>query len=171
MKIQATVINFAVYEDKTEFMGIASVQLPDLTALSQQISGAGIAGNIEAIIPGHFEAMTCTINFRTTTTAALKLSEPRRHNLDIRVANQVEDTVAGKVAAQSVKHVLVVLPKKDGGGTLAPASAADASGEYAVRYWATYVDGQKIREIDPMNSICIINGVDYLADVRKALGK
>ena len=163
MKIQETVINFAVYEDKTEFMGIASVQLPDLTALSQQISGAGIAGNIEA--------MTCTINFRTTTTAALKLSEPRRHNLDIRVANQVEDTVAGKVAAQSVKHVLVVLPKKDGGGTLAPASAADASGEYAVRYWATYVDGQKIREIDPMNSICIINGVDYLADVRKALGK
>ena len=163
MKIQETVINFAVYEDKTEFMGIASVQLPDLTALSQQISGAGIAGNIEAIIPGHFEAMTCTINFRTTTTAALKLSEPRRHNLDIRVA--------GKVAAQSVKHVLVVLPKKDGGGTLAPASAADASGEYAVRYWATYVDGQKIREIDPMNSICIINGVDYLADVRKALGK
>ena len=67
--------------------------------------------------------------------------------------------------------MLVVLPKKDGGGTLAPASAADASGEYAVRYWATYVDGQKIREIDPMNSICIINGVDYLADVRKALGK
>ena len=115
--------------------------------------------------------MTCTINFRTTTTAALKLSEPRRHNLDIRVANQVEDPVAGKIAAQSVKHVLVVLPKKDGGGTLAPASAADASGEYAVRYWATYVDGQKIREIDPMNSICIINGVDYLADVRKALGK
>ena len=109
MAIDQSVINFAVYEDKTEFMGIASVQLPDLTALSQQISGAGIAGNIEAIIPGHFEAMTCTINFRTTTTAALKLSEPRRHNLDIRVANQVEDPVAGKIAAQSVKHVLVVL--------------------------------------------------------------
>ena len=60
MKIQETVINFAVYEDKTEFMGIASVQLPDLTALSQQISGAGIAGTIEAIIPGHFEARTAS---------------------------------------------------------------------------------------------------------------
>ncbi len=171
MKFQETVVNFAVYEDKTEFMGIADVQLPDLTALTQQISGAGIAGNIEAIIPGHFEAMTMTMNFRTTTTAALKLSEPRRHNIDIRVANQVEDTVAGKILTESVKHVLVVIPKKDGGGKLAPASATDASGEYAVRYWATYVGGDKIREIDPMNSICIINGVDYLADVRKALGK
>lgn len=171
MKFQENVINFAVYEDKTEFMGIADVQLPDLTALNWQISGAGIAGTIEAIIPGHFEAMTMTLNFRTTTTAALKLSEPRRHNIDIRVANQVEDTVAGKILTESVKHVLVVIPKKDGGGKLAPASATDASGEYAVRYWATYVDGVKIREIDPMNRICIINGVDYLADVRKALGK
>lgn len=171
MKFQETVVNFAVYEDKTEFLGIADVQLPDLTALTQQISGAGIAGNIEAVIPGHFEAMTMTFNFRTTTTAALKMSEPRRHNIDIRVANQVEDTVAGKILTESVKHVLVVIPKKDGGGKLAPASATDASGEYAVRYWATYVDGKKIREIDPMNSICIINGVDYLADVRKALGK
>lgn len=171
MKFQQTVVNFAVYEDKNEFMGIADVQLPDLTALTQQISGAGIAGNVEAIIPGHFEAMTMTMNFRTTTTAALRLSEPRRHNLDIRVANQVEDTVAGRISNESVKHVLVVIPKKDGGGKLAPAAATDASGEYAVRYWATYVDGKKIREIDPMNSICIINGVDYLADVRKALGK
>lgn len=171
MKFQQTVVNFAVYEDNNEFMGIADVQLPDLTALTQQISGAGIAGNVEAIIPGHFEAMTMTMNFRTTTTAALRLSEPRRHNIDIRVANQVEDTVAGRIYNESVKHVLVVIPKKDGGGKLAPASATDASGEYAVRYWATYVDGQKIREIDPMNSICIINGVDYLADVRKALGK
>lgn len=171
MKFQETVVNFAVYEDKTEFLGIADVQLPDLTALTQQISGAGIAGNIEAVIPGHFEAMTMTFNFRTTTTAALKMSEPRRHNIDIRVANQVEDTVAGKILTESVKHVLVVIPKKDGGGKLAPASATDASGEYAVRYWATYVDSKKIREIDPMNSICIINGKDYLADVRKALGK
>lgn len=171
MKFQQTVVNFDVYEDKTEFMGIADVQLPDLTALTQQISGAGIAGNIEAVIPGHFEAMTMTMNFRTTTTAALRLSEPRRHNIDIRVANQVEDTVAGRIYAESVKHVLVVIPKKSGGGKLAPAAATDASGEYAVRYWATYVDGKKIREIDPMNSICIINGVDYLADVRKALGK
>lgn len=171
MKFQQTVVNFAVYEDKTEFMGIADVQLPDLTALTQQISGAGIAGNIEAVIPGHFDAMTMTFNFRTTTTAAIKMSEPRRHNIDIRVANQVEDTVAGRILTESVKHVLVVIPKKDGGGKLAPASATDASGEYAVRYWATYVDGKKIREIDPMNSICNINGVDYLADVRRALGK
>lgn len=33
------------------------------------------------------------------------------------------------------------------------------------------MDGSKVTEIDPLNFICIINGKDYLKDVRKALGK
>jgi len=170
-KFDESIINFAVYEDGVEYLGIARATLPDLTALTQSISGAGIAGNVEAVILGHFEAMTLTLNFRSTTEQTIKLSEPRRHNIDLRVAQQVEDTVAGTVGVKSQKHILVVIPKKDGGGSVAPASPADASGEYAVRYWATYIDGKKVREIDPLNNICFFNGVDYLADVKKALGK
>ena len=34
-----------------------------------------------------------------------------------------------------------------------------------------YIDGAKVREIDPLNFIREVNGVDYLADVRKAIGK
>ena len=52
-----------------------------------------------------------------------------------------------------------------------PATPANGSGEYAVRYWATYLEGKKVRELDPLNFICYINGTDYLAAVRKALGK
>ena len=48
---------------------------------------------------------------------------------------------------------------------------ADASGEHAVYYYAIYRDGKKETEIDPVNFICLVNGVDYLAEVRKALGK
>ena len=35
----------------------------------------------------------------------------------------------------------------------------------------TYINGKKVRELDPLNFICYINGVDYLAGVRAALGK
>lgn len=38
-------------------------------------------------------------------------------------------------------------------------------------YYATYIDGKKKLEIDPLNYIYYVNGKDYLADVRKALGK
>ena len=66
--------------------------------------------------------------------------------------------------------ILVVIPKSDKGGSVAPAAPSNGSGEYAVRYWATYIDGKKVREVDQLNFICYVNGTDYLADVRKALG-
>ena len=71
----------------------------------------------------------------------------------------------------AVKHVLVVTPTKFAPGKLAPAASAEASGEYSVTYFATYIGGVKKMEIDVINFIYFVNGVDYLADVRKALGK
>lgn len=166
-----SVINFAVYEDGVEYVGMAGVTLPNLSAIVQTLSGAGIAGNVEVPVLGHYDVMSLTLNFRTTTEHSVRLSEPRRHNIDLRMAQQIEDTVAGEVKVQSIKHVLVVVPKTDTGGTVAPAAPTNGSGEYSVRYWATYIDGAKVREIDPLNFICEVNGVDYLADVRKAIGK
>lgn len=164
-------VNFAVYEDGSEYLGMASVGMPTLSNLVQSINGAGIAGNIEAIIKGHVDNMTLTLNFRTTTPQSVKLSELRRHTIDLRVAQQQEDPVNNTLSAQPEKHVFVVLPKTHNVGTIAPASPSNGSGEYAVRYWATWINGQKVREIDPMNFIYMVDGTDYLADVRKALGK
>lgn len=169
--IDQSVISFALYEDSTEYMGMANVTLPDLTALTQSINGAGIAGNVEAVLLGQFDAMTLGIKFRTLTPQVMKLAEPRIHNIELRIAQQNEDTVTGTLPINSVKHLFRVVPKSTKGGSIAPASPSDGSGEYAVRYWATFIDGKKMLEIDPMNFICVINGKDCTADVRKALGK
>ena len=92
-----SVITFAVYEDSVEYVGMASVTLPNLAAIVQTLSGAGIAGNVEVPILGHYDAMTLGLNFRTTTEQSVLLSAPRRHNIDLRAAQQIEDTVAGEV--------------------------------------------------------------------------
>lgn len=166
-----SIINFAVYEDSVEYVGMANATMPSLNALIQSVSGAGIAGNIEAVILGHFDAMTLGLSFRTVNQQTIRLSEPRRHTIDLRVAQQVEDTVAGEIKVQAVKHIMVVVPKTDNAGTVAPASPNDGSGEYAVRYWATYIDGALVREVDQLNFRCFVNGKDYLEPVRRALGK
>ena len=160
MAIDQSVINFAVYEDSVEYLGMSKATLPDVTFLTQSISGAGVGGNVEAVILGHLEAMTLGLEFRTTTPQSVRLSELRRHSIDLRVAE-----------ARKEKHIFVVVPKSTKGGTIAPATPTSGSGEYAVRYWATYINGKKVRELDPLNFICYINGVDYLAGVRAALGK
>ena len=44
------------------------------------------------------------------------------------------------------------------------AFAAETAGDWVI-------DGEKVLEIDILNFICFVNGVDYLEPVRKALGK
>lgn len=170
-KIDELIINFRVYEDANEYLGMSEATLPEMSNLAEEITGAGIAGNVEAVVLGHIEAMTLTLNFRTVTKAAIRLAEPRIHNIDLRAAQQVRNTQTGRIETVAAKHIMKVVPKKFAPGKLAAASAADASGEYAVSYYALHLDGKRMVEIDPLNFIYYINGTDYLADVRRALGK
>ena len=170
-KVNESIINFAVYENAIEYYGMAEATLPEIVNLKQEVQGAGISGTFESVVLGHLEAMTLTLNFRTLTKGAIALLEPRDHTIDLRAAQQSKDTVSGRTVVTPVKHVMVVKPKKLSPGKLAPASAADASGEYAVTYCATNIDGAKVLEIDILNFIYKVNGIDYLSQVRMALGK
>ncbi|MCL2357471.1 MAG: phage major tail tube protein [Defluviitaleaceae bacterium] len=170
-RIDETIINFQVYEDDIEYYGMAEVTMPEISYITQEISGAGIAGNIESVVLGHFESMTLGLSFRTLTKDAISLLEPREHQLELRVAQQNRDTVGATTNVVALKHVFVVKPKQLSPGNVAPASPADASGEYAVSYWKTLIDGEKVLEIDPLNMIYFVNGRDYLEPVRAALGK
>lgn len=170
MKTSEKITNFMVYEDGLSFMGIADVQLPELESMTEEIKGAGIAGSFESITLGHYSAMTLSMNWRSIEKDAIRLNEPRYHLLDFRVAQQSSDTNSRNLITTPVKHLVRCIPKKLGMGKLEVASSADVSGEYAVNYFATWIGNEKITEIDPPNFICIINGIDWLSEVRAALG-
>lgn len=170
-KVDEFVVSYAMYENGTEYMGTTEVTLPDLEFMTEELSGAGIAGAVEEVITGNMSAMTTTFNFRTVGKWTTKLLEPRVHNIDLRVAQQNMETKDGTTSVSSVKHIMKIKPKKTTLGKVSAASTADASGEYSVIYYALYVDGVKITEVDPLNFICIVNSKDYLQEVRKALGK
>jgi len=164
-------IDFEVYEDGSSFIGVASCTLPNKNQKTVTINGAGMGGDIDCAISGQFDAMEMPMNFRGYTEGAAKLCEPRRHTIDLRIAEQHEDPVQGTMKIVKVRHVMVVLPKSKSGGNVAPASANETNIVTSVRYWATYIDGKKLEEFDPINGINIINGVDYGEPIRKALGK
>ena len=164
-------IDFAVYEDADEFVGMASVKLPDKIQKVITMNGAGIGGDVEVPVNGHYDAMTLEMTFRNYSPRVARLREHRRHNIELRVAQQNEDRIAGQVVTDAVKHVFVGIPKSATGGTVAPATAGDMTVAYSVRYWATFVNGTKVDELDQLNRIDIVNGIDYDAPVRKALGK
>lgn len=170
--MKAGVINFAVYENGSEYLGVAKVTLPDTENKTFTVTGAGIAGDIELPVPGHRSAMTLTIEFTDATEAAFKLAEQRKHTIDLRAAHEEYDSTTGEVKTIAYKHILDVVPKKLGGGDLAPANPQSISGEYSVLSRKDYINGQLVRDIDPLNFRDVgADGVDILAEVRSALGK
>lgn len=54
---------------------------------------------------------------------------------------------------------------------LGTATTTDTSGTYAVHAITMYRDGVKKYQIDPAAFIFEVDGTDYLAEVRTALGK
>ena len=170
-KIGEAIVNAAVYENNTEYRGLADIQLPDVEQLVAEVEGAGIAGKYTSPIIGHINSMKATFTFRIVTDETYKLTTPDAHTIEIRVAQQKRDSSSGDIYREPVKYVLIMRPINLKLGKVAPATTADASGEYAVSYLASYIDGKKVLEVDPTNYIFIMYGKDYLEDIRKALGK
>jgi len=164
-------LEFEVYEDNINLLGVAKATLPEIAYLTQDITGAGFSGKIEAVLIGMMDAMTLKLDFRSCTDAAVQLMSPHKHHIDLRVGEQYWDNVNVDQDIQADKHVLIVVPKKMSPGTVAPASLADVSGEYAVYRYEGYKDGKTLWKIDPFNYICEVGGVDYMAKLRQILGK
>lgn len=170
-KIDESVINFAIYEGANEYFGMAEVTFPEINNLTTEVKGAGLNGTFNSPVMGHVDAMALGLNFRTLTKSGVKLLEPREHQIELRAAQQSTDSVTGRTIINRVKHVLRLRGQKLAPGKVAPASPADASGEYPITYWACWIDNEKMWEIDILNFKYEVGGVDYLAEVRKALGK
>lgn len=165
-------IEFDVYEDSENLIGPAQVTLPEVTSITVSMTGAGIGGTVDTPLAGMIEAMTTTINFRNATDASVRLMAPKKHHITLRAVEQRWDMDKVQAVYKGMKVVLVVLPKTTKPGTIAPAAAADTSGEYSVFYYAAYdSDGNCLWEIDPFNQIFTVKGVDYWAEIRKLLGK
>lgn len=88
-KVPERLINFRVYNDGNDLLGVANVDLPSIEAMSDTVSGAGIAGEVESPILGHFGSMTATFTWRTITPELAKLANQKAHALDLRGSQQV----------------------------------------------------------------------------------
>ena len=68
-------ISFRVYNDARDCIGIATVDLPEIQAMSDTVSGAGIAGEVDSPVLGHYQSMTMTLHWRSMEPQAAALAE------------------------------------------------------------------------------------------------
>lgn len=170
MKVPEKLINFRVYQNGSDLIGIADVTLPNLEAMTETVKGAGIAGEIDSPVLGHYSSMELELNWRTLEKPNVLLASPKGVKLDLRAAQQVYDSSAGAYVVRPVKIVVSGVPKNTEPGKLDVGTTSDTKNTIEVNYIKITIDGEDVLEVDKFNYICNIGGTDYLAEVREALG-
>lgn len=169
-QVPEKVISYRVFRDGVDLVGVADVELPDLDAMTDKIKGAGIAGEVDSPVLGHYGSMRVKITWRTLVKPIAWLSRQEVHAIDFRAASQVHDAASGTIKAVPIRVAIRATPTKTGLGKLDVGAQTGSTNELEVSYIKVTVDNVDIIEIDKYNYVAKIDGVDVLEGVRAALG-
>ena len=169
-EVRDKLVNYEVFIAGTRKLGMADVTLPKIKYKTTTLKGAGIGGDIDMPTIGQTDSMELSIKWRTINEDVSVLLEPKAHDLEIRGANQHLDAASGEIVIDAVKINVRAMPKEGDLGKLDPASNTDSSNSLECLYIKVTINGKVKLEIDKLNYIHVINGTDYEAAVRDALG-
>ncbi|WP_121614792.1 phage major tail tube protein [Virgibacillus halodenitrificans] len=164
------VINYNVYSDTDKLLGVAAeVTLPNFEAMTETVSGAGIAGEYESATLGHFGSQTIEIPFRTITDKSFSLMKNNGKPIVLRAAQQSYDVAAGKVSQRGLKITVKGQPKGLDLGTMAVGGLTETTNVLEVLYIKIEENGRTLLEFDKLNFVFIVDGEDILGDVRNMI--
>jgi len=169
-KIPQQLTGLRCYEDGEVLLGVVSATLPDPEPMTETISGAGIAGEIETPVAGHYKSMAVSITFRTVTASLARLAKTGQRHLELRGSIQVQDGGSGDLVHEKLRVVVKGPAKKTGLGKLETGKPMDAEYTFECEYLLVELGGEKLLEIDKYNYIHIVDGEDQLKQVRENLG-
>lgn len=172
-KIATKTIQYAVY-DRTSGSAkyvedTASYTRPDIEMLTDEISGAGIMGEIDLPALGAIAAMEGELTLNKTNEKAIALFSPEVHTLEIRWATNVLNSSTGKSSIQANKEIIKMLPKTLGLGDIETNETNEGTLTFECLTYEYIIDGKSKIKIDKLNNVFKINGKDYSEALRKAL--
>jgi hypothetical protein len=165
-------VNFRVYAGvgAKEFIGFSDIELPKFEAMTESISGAGIAGEMESVVIGHFKSMESKLKFLAVTAEAIGLIVPVMQQFTIRGSLQVQDPAAGVSTTKAVRIDLRGPVKGLDPGKFEPGKRMDTEVTVEVAAVSIFYDFVEIIALDKFNMIFRVNGNDYLRSVRQDMG-
>ena len=150
--------DFNTYLDGNKMIGVAaSVTLPEVKMKTSTVSGAGINGEIDSPTIGQFESMEQEIDFNVLYSSAMDMLSPLSVvNLTLRAAQQVYDKTGG----YAFKGLKTFNP-----GKVEKGEGMEAKVTLELTYLLVENDGSPLLEVDKLNGVYKVNGVDMLAGI------
>ena len=168
--IHEKLINYRVYQNGKDLIGTADCDLPKLQPMTDTVKGAGIAGEIDSPVLGHYKSFDAAIKFRDLSPESANLASQAGKQLEFRGASQIYDSEQMKYVVRPIRVVMRGVPKNYDLGKADPGKPTDTTVHLEVTYIKIVIDGKEEVEIDKYNYIAKVGGTDYLSEVRDALG-
>ena len=167
--IPEVIHNFNMYNTGNKLVGITGeVPLPDLEAITATIAGAGLLGEYESPVPGHFGSLEQETGFRVIAPDYFKMADPTQPvELVLRGAIQYTEKATQKLDYMGMRVVFRGRCKKMAIGTVKQHDVMDSSITQELTYYMVEMDGKEKVCLDKINGVYRINGVDVLSKVRQ----
>ena len=155
-------ISFRVYHDGTDQIGVATIDLPELSY---------IAGEIDSPTLGMTESMTLKMSFNSVYPEIYNMLDWTRSNLfECYAAVQMSDPATSMRTSVPLRINVVGRAKSFPLGSLEPGKKQGNEQELEVTRLEVLLDGEEKLLIDKLNFIHRVNGTDLLATVRAQMG-
>lgn len=173
VRVPSVIRNFSLRRigNPTVFLGAADVELPTFTALTMELTGAGLLGKSDVTIPGHFSNLACKITLHTPDLEYVSFADIDGDIIEARGVIQGKDPASGKRYTSALRVAMRADGVKTGTtGKLVVGEKADSSVDLTVDQIFYYLDDQKILEWDFYSYTFNVNGKDILASDKVMLG-
>ena len=162
--------NYNVYtgtaSEANRLIGVVDeTTLPNLQNLSETISLAGMAGEIDSPTIGQYKSMEIDIVFSNIARSSLELAGQDNIPLIFRSA---QEFVNPENSTKSIKNRTITLrgmTKEINFGSLKKSGYGKPSIKKEVTYYKEVIDGEVVTEVDKFNGKAIIGGIDQTKDI------
>lgn len=162
--------NFRVYNDANRVMGTTGeINLAEFQAMTATVSGAGILGEYETAVIGMFQNMSQEVPFRMIDKDFFgMLNTGEQSKIVIRSSVQQRNRETGKtLSTAGMRIVFGGHPTAAKFGTVKIGDLMNAGITLALTYVLIELGGKTMLELDKLNSVYKVNGVDLLKDIMK----
>lgn len=162
--------NANVYFDGQSYLGkVMEVNLPEVAFKQVEHSALGMHGSLD--IPTGMDKMELTMNWSTVDPVAFKKISNAYTAWSFQVRSSLERFEStGRTAQDSYVAYFRGMPTNIPNQAFKQHNNVEAESKFSISYYKLEINGAKIYEIDVLNNIYIVDGVDLLATYRANLG-